>query len=112
MQSDNNKKHALEDLARDLSKMVGSAAGVAFNATREAEHWMKAQMEALLAKMNLVTREEFDVVRLMATKARAENAELSNRIAALEKKLGVKAPAKAAPKKAAAPKPTKAKRKK
>ncbi|NDF12435.1 MAG: accessory factor UbiK family protein [Proteobacteria bacterium] len=115
MQSDNNKKHALEDLARDLSKMVGSAAGVAFNATREAEQWMKLQIEALLTKMNIVTREEFEVAKSMAAKAREENATLAKRIAELERKLSgksAKAPAAAKAKKSAVKKPTAKKRKK
>jgi BMFP domain-containing protein YqiC len=36
-----------------------------------------------------VTREEFEVARAMAAKARAENEKLAQRVAALEAKLGV-----------------------
>jgi BMFP domain-containing protein YqiC len=48
---------------------------------------MKSWMERWLADSDLVTREEFDAVREMATKAREENESLAARIAELEAKL-------------------------
>jgi BMFP domain-containing protein YqiC len=44
-------------------------------------------LDRWLADSDLVTREEFDAVREMAAKARAQNAALETRIAALEAKL-------------------------
>ncbi|MFN3462271.1 MAG: accessory factor UbiK family protein, partial [Oceanibaculum sp.] len=51
------------------------------------EALFRQQMERVLHEMDLVTRDEFEVVRLMAEKARAENEALSRRIAALEAQL-------------------------
>ena len=56
----------------DMAKMATGAFGSAVEATREAEKWVKGQVEGLLSRMNLVTREEFEVVRAMAAKAREE----------------------------------------
>ena len=45
---------------------------------------MKSLMDRWLADRNFVTREEFDAVRAMAQKARAQNDDLSARLEALE----------------------------
>ncbi len=71
----------------DISKLMTNAAGMAQGMKTEAETAMKSWMERWLADAELVTREEFDAVREMATKAREENENLSARIAELEAKL-------------------------
>jgi BMFP domain-containing protein YqiC len=63
-----------------------NAMGVAQGARGEAENAMKSWMDRWLADRDFVTREEFDAVRMMAQKAREENAELKERIEALENK--------------------------
>jgi BMFP domain-containing protein YqiC len=63
-----------------------NAMGVAQGARDEAENAMKSWMDRWLADRDFVTREEFDAVRMMAQKAREENAELKARLAALEDK--------------------------
>ena len=45
---------------------------------------MRAQGERVLQGMDVVKREEFEAVKAMAEKARAENERLEARIAALE----------------------------
>ena len=70
----------------DLSQLMTNAMGVAQGARDEAENAMKSWMERWLADRDFVTREEFDAVRMMAQKAREENAELKARIDALESK--------------------------
>ena len=80
MQTDNR---ILDDIARLTSGMLGVAAGM----RGEVEGVIKARLQALLADMDLVTREEFEVVRAMAVKAREENEALAARIAALEEAL-------------------------
>ena len=82
----------------DVSKLMSNAAGVAQGAKDEAETAMKSWMDRWLADRDFVTREEFDAVRTMAEKARAENAALAARLEALEK------PAKAPPKRKTSPK--------
>ena len=84
----------------DMSQIMTNAMGVAQGAKDEAENAMKSFMDRWLADRNFVTREEFDAVRAMAQKARAQNEDLSARLEALEA-----AAAKKAPKSKATPKP-------
>ena len=70
----------------DIGKMMTSAAGVAKGVRDEAETAVRSQAERWLSEMDLVTREEFDAVREMAIKARAENVALKARLDALEGK--------------------------
>jgi BMFP domain-containing protein YqiC len=70
----------------DISKVMTNAMGVAQGAKTEAETAMKSWMDRWLADRDFVSREEFDAVRLMAQKAREENASLSARLDALEAK--------------------------
>ena len=70
----------------DISQLMTNAMGVAQGAKDEAETAMKGMIDRWLADRDFVTRDEFDAVRGMAEKARAENAELQARIEALEGK--------------------------
>ena len=70
----------------DLSQLMTNAMGVAQGERDEAENAMKSWMDRWLADRDFVTREEFDAVRMMAQKAREENAELKARLDALENK--------------------------
>jgi len=70
----------------DISKLMTNAMGVAQGAKDEAENAMKSMMDRWLADRDFVTREESDAVRMMAQKAREENAELKARLDALENK--------------------------
>jgi BMFP domain-containing protein YqiC len=72
----------------DFAKLMTDAAGVAQGMKREAEVVFRAQAERFLTELDVVKREEFEVVRDMAAKAREENEALKARIAALEAKLG------------------------
>lgn len=72
----------------DLAKLMNDAAGAAQGVRQEFETMARGQGEKMLREMNVVQREEFDAVRAMAEKARAENERLEARIAALEAKLG------------------------
>ncbi len=87
----------LDDLARVATSTLGTLQGV----RDEMESRLREQFERILTSMDLVTREEFDAVREMATRARQENEAQAKRVAALEKAQGIK---KAAPKKAPASK--------
>ncbi|MDP4063863.1 Ubiquinone biosynthesis accessory factor UbiK [Rhodobacteraceae bacterium IMCC1933] len=83
----------------DMSQIMTNAMGVAQGAKDEAENAMKSFMDRWLADRNFVTREEFDAVRAMAQKARAQNEDLSARLEALEAAAAKKAPkSKSAPK--------------
>lgn len=71
----------------EMARLMGDAASVAQGVRREAETAFKTQIERFVADMDLVKREEFDVVRELASKARSENAALRKRIDELEKRL-------------------------
>jgi BMFP domain-containing protein YqiC len=68
----------------DISALMNNAVGVAQGAKDEAETAMKSWMDRWLADRDFVTREEFDAVRMMAQKAREENAVLAARLDAME----------------------------
>jgi BMFP domain-containing protein YqiC len=77
----------------ELAKLATNAAGAAQGVRREIDTLVKAQVERVLNDVGVVKREDFDVVREMAQKAREENDRLHERIAVLEARLGVTAPA-------------------
>lgn len=68
----------------DLARLAGGAAGTLAGVKEEAEGLVRQRMEKLLTSMDLVAREEFEAVRDMAAKARAEQEKLEARVAALE----------------------------
>ncbi len=64
----------------DFAKLMTDAAGVAQGVQREAEEAIRSQAERFLNKMDLVQREEFEVVKEMASRARLENEALKEQI--------------------------------
>ena len=74
----------------DFAKLMTDAAGAAQGVRKEVETAFHAQAERWLNGMDLVKREEFEVVREMAIKALDENDALKARIEALEAKLAEK----------------------
>ncbi len=74
-------------LMDEFAKLMTDAAGVAQGARREVETVVRAQLERVLSELDIVQREDFETVREMAVKARAENEALERRIAALEARL-------------------------
>lgn len=78
----------------DFAKMATTAVGTLQSARQEVETMMRQQVERLVARMDLVQREEFDAVKEMAAEARLENERLKKRIEALEQAAGGAKPAK------------------
>ena len=78
----------------DLARLASSALGVASGMRHEAEAQFRRQFERILADMDLVTREEYEVTKAIAETARAEQEALSERVAELEAKLAELSPAK------------------
>lgn len=76
--------HTNNRLLDEFAKLMTDAAGVAQGVQREVETVVRTQAERFLADMDIVQREEFEAVKEMASKARAENAELKARIEELE----------------------------
>jgi len=75
-------------LLDDLARVATGALGVAAGMREEIEARLRDQFERILSNMDLVTREEFDAVKAMAAKARAEQEDLTARLATLEAQLG------------------------
>lgn len=86
----------------DLSKMLNGVAGTVAGVGREAEASARERAKEWFGGMDFVSREEFEAVKEMASKARAEADALKKRLDALEKG----AAPKAAPRKTAAAKTT------
>jgi BMFP domain-containing protein YqiC len=80
MQTDNR---LLDDLSRVATGAFSALTGV----REEMEGRMREQFEKILARMDVVTREEFDAVQAMASKARAEQEALALRVETLESRL-------------------------
>ena len=74
----------------DFAKMSGSMMDAAFNSAHDMktqfDQTVDRKIDEILAKHNMVTREEFEAVKKMAEKAREENVKLEKKIKALEKK--------------------------
>jgi len=70
----------------EIAKLMTEATGAADGVRREAETVFRSQVQRLVADMDFVSREEFEVVRDMARAAREENESLKARIVSLEKK--------------------------
>ncbi|MGH6988946.1 MAG: accessory factor UbiK family protein [Stellaceae bacterium] len=71
----------------DLAKVANGAWGSLTTLGGEMEARMRDQIERMLTRMDVVRREEFDAVKEMAAKARAEQEAMATRLAALESEL-------------------------
>ncbi|HET7083710.1 MAG TPA: accessory factor UbiK family protein [Rhizomicrobium sp.] len=67
-----------------VAKAFTDAAGMAQSVRTEIDTFVRQRLERLVADMDFVPREEFEAVKAMAAKARAENEALAARIKALE----------------------------
>ena len=85
----------------DLARVANGAVSTVMSMKDEIDALVRQRLERYLSTVDLVTREEYEVVKAMAAKARTENEALEARIVALE--------AAAAKPKAKRAKPTKAK---
>lgn len=74
-------------LFEDVARMASAAGGTFMEIKREMESMVSAKVEKLLHRMDLVTREDFNLVREMAIKARTEQEKLITRVEELEKEL-------------------------
>lgn len=85
MQTDNR---FFDDIARAANGALGALSGV----RGEIEAQLRGILDRWLKSQNLVTREEFEVVKEMASRARSENETLTARIAALEAAMATQEP--------------------
>ncbi len=68
----------------ELAKVFSGAAGVAQGLRKEIDSLVKAQVDRLVADLDLVRREELDVVKEMASRSRQEVKALKAKVAELE----------------------------
>jgi BMFP domain-containing protein YqiC len=78
-------------LLADFAKLMNAAAGTIAGMGREARDGARERMKEAMGGLDFVSREEFDAVKAMAAKARADNEVLLTRLNALEKTLSSKA---------------------
>lgn len=70
----------------DMAKIASGAAGNFMEMKREIEGMVNTQIEKILQKMNLGTKEELETLQAMIAKCRIEQEELKKRVEALENK--------------------------
>jgi BMFP domain-containing protein YqiC len=75
-----------------MAKMFTDAAGMAQGVRAEIDTFVKQRLERLVADMEFVPREEFEAVKAMAAKARAEQEDLARKVAELESRLSAGTP--------------------
>lgn len=71
----------------ELAKLMSNAAGAAQGVRREVDALVQAQVERVVHNLELVKRDDFEVVKAMAAKALDESDALRRRLATLESRL-------------------------
>ena len=78
----------LDELARNLATSVPGLGDM----QQEAERTFRALLQSALARLDLVTREEFDVQAQVLARTRARLEELERQVSLLERELKVGGP--------------------
>lgn len=78
-------------LIDDIAKMATGALGSFSEVRHQVKSMVRQRVDQIITEMDMVTREEFDRVETIATRARVRQEELEQRIAELEAKLGTAA---------------------
>ena len=71
----------------DIARLASGATSTMVNIRTELESMIKQRLERILADMDLVPRDEFEAVKAVASKARAEQELVEERVAELETSL-------------------------
>ena len=82
----------------DLAKVAGGAVSTLAGIKGEVDTLIRQQLERLMAQMDAVPRDEFEAVKAVASKARAEQEKLEKRLTRLEARLAKGAPPRTAKK--------------
>ena len=90
-------------LLDDLARMANGALNTLSGLREEIENRVRERVERMLADMDMVPREEFEAIKAMAQKARAEQEDLATRVADLERRVAASPGAAQRPRKKAAP---------
>lgn len=76
-----SKSKPLDDLTNLMTNAVGAVKGVG----DEVKAMGRAQAERLIADMDLVSRDEFEVLKAMLLEVKSENEVMKKKVMALEK---------------------------
>ena len=68
----------------DLSKFLTNAAGAAQGVKQEIESLVRFQAERIVADLDLVTRDEFEALRIMTLQLTSDYEDLNSRVMSLE----------------------------
>jgi len=79
----------------DLAKVANSAVSTLTGVKGEVETILNQRLERFLADMDVVPRDEFEAIKAVAVKARAEQEKLEKRVAHLETRLATRPATKA-----------------
>ena len=82
--------HAREKILDDVARVAGGAVSAFTSLRRQVKDEVRARIDELAQRLDLVPREDFERVELMMFKAREEQARIAERLAALEAQLGRK----------------------
>lgn len=77
------------NLIEDLMAMGGNLLGAAFGARHEWGAQARERMESCARRLNIVSRDEFEVARMMIVKARDMQEDLNARMSVVESRLGI-----------------------
>ncbi len=77
------KSGPLDDLTNLMTNAVGAVKGVG----DEVKAMGRAQADRVIADMDLISRDEFEILKTMVLSIQDENAVLKTKVAALEKKI-------------------------
>lgn len=77
----NGSNRILDELAKLMTDVAGATQGIRY----EAEIFFRSQIEKIVHKLDLVSREEFEIMKEMLLKLRADTADLIKRLDDLEK---------------------------
>lgn len=89
----NNRRIQLQTRAKifdDIAKVTGGAVSTLSGIKEELENLVRQQIERILVDADMVPREEFEMVKSMAAKARSKQEEMEIRLQQLEKKINKK----------------------
>lgn len=78
-----NKSKPLDDLTNLFTNAVGAVKGVG----DEVKSMGRSRAEQIVADLDLITRDEFEVFKSLVQNLQAENTELKSRVEKLEKAL-------------------------
>ena len=78
-----SRSKPLDDLTNLMANAVGAVKGVG----DEVKAMGRSQAERLIADMDLVSRDEFEVLKTLVLKTQDENAKLKKKVASLERQV-------------------------